>query len=66
MTDRTAKKVNGVFTGKDIDAFENTLIDMKIRGTERSEVQTVTMSTLYCRCEGFHTTSGSYLRSLPY
>jgi transposase len=43
MTDRTARKVVGVAVGKDKEAFSNALIDMEIRGTDRTEVRTVTM-----------------------
>ena len=43
MTDRTARKVVGVAVGKDKEAFSNALIDMEIRGADRTEVRTVTM-----------------------
>jgi transposase len=43
MTDRTAWKVVGVAVGKDNEAFSNALIDMEIRGTNRTEVRTMTM-----------------------
>lgn len=49
LTDRQAGKVVGIAEGKDHKAVDKALIDMEIRGADRSEVQTVTldMSTAY-------------------
>lgn len=43
LADREAKKVVGVAVGKSKDAFAHALIDMEIRGADRTEVRTVTM-----------------------
>lgn len=41
--DRTAKKVVGISSGKDKEAFAQALIDMEVRGAGREEVKAVTM-----------------------
>lgn len=43
MADRVAKKVVGISVGKDKDAFAHALIDMEIRGADRTEIKCVTM-----------------------
>lgn len=43
LADREAKKVVGVAVGKSKDAFAHALIDMEVRGADRTEVRTVTM-----------------------
>jgi len=43
MADRERKKVVGVSCGKDMDAFAHCLIDMEIRGADRTKVKTITM-----------------------
>jgi len=43
LADRKAKKVVGVGSGKDKDAFAHALIDMEVRGGDRSQVRAVTM-----------------------
>lgn len=49
MSDRVEKKVVGIGIGKDKEAFAHALIDMEIRGADRTKVRTVTMdmSTSY-------------------
>jgi transposase len=43
FTDVDRKKVVGVAQGKDIEAFNNALIDMEIRGADRDQVSVITM-----------------------
>lgn len=43
LADREAKKVVGVASGKDKEAFAHALIDMEVRGGDRKEVEAVTM-----------------------
>lgn len=43
MCDLKKKKVVGIAPGKDKDAFANALIDMEVRGADRTEVKVVTM-----------------------
>lgn len=43
MTDRERKKVVGVASGKDKEAFAHSLIDMEVRGGDREKVKTITM-----------------------
>lgn len=49
LADREEKKVVGVSVGKDKDAFAHALVDMEVRGGDRSKVRAVTMdmSTSY-------------------
>jgi transposase len=43
LADREAKKVVGVAVGKDKDAVAHALIDMEVRGGDRTKVKSVTM-----------------------
>ena len=43
FTDVDRKKVVGIAEGKDIQAFNNALIDMEIRGADRDQVTVITM-----------------------
>jgi len=43
MTDREEKKVVGIAVGKDKEAFAHALIDMEIRGADRTRVKAITM-----------------------
>lgn len=43
MCDREAKKVVGIAPGKDKEAFAHALIDMEVRGADRTKVKSVTM-----------------------
>lgn len=43
IADREAKKVVGIAVGKDKEAFAHALIDMEVRGADRTKVRTVTM-----------------------
>jgi len=43
MADRVAKKVVGVAVGKNKDAFGHALLDMEVRGADRTKVRAVTM-----------------------
>jgi transposase len=56
LCDRAAKKVVGVAPGKDKEAFAHALIDMEVRGADRSKVKTVTLdvSTSYSAGVGEH------------
>lgn len=56
LCDRKAKKVVGIAPGKDKEAFAHALIDMEVRGADRSKVKTVTldMSTSYIAAVGEH------------
>ena len=43
LADRIEKKVVGISVGKDKDAFAHALLDMEIRGADRTDVKCVTM-----------------------
>lgn len=43
LSDREAKKVVGISVGKDKDALAHALLDMEIRGADRTKVRCVTM-----------------------
>ena len=56
FSDREAKKVVGVAVGKDKEAFAHALIDMEIRGADRTKVRTVTMDMSKSYIAGVNTT----------
>lgn len=43
LADRIAKKVVGIAVGKDKEAFAHALVDMEVRGADRTEVKSITM-----------------------